>query len=89
MNSRYLQRVFCAGLALSGTLLASPAQSAPRTPVDDATVIEKLPFRAGDSRARELDTLRATARKAPGDAAAAVALAQAYFDTAQARGDPR
>ena len=74
---------------MSGTLLASPAQSAPRTPVDDATVIEKLPFRAGDSRARELDTLRATARKAPGDAAAAVALAQAYFDTAQARGDPR
>jgi tetratricopeptide (TPR) repeat protein len=57
--------------------------------VDDATVIEKLPFRAGESRARELDALRASARKAPGDAAVAAALAQAYFDTAQARGDPR
>ena len=79
----------CAVLALSGALLASPAQSAPRTPVDDATVIEKLPFRAGDSRARELEALRASARKAPGDAAAAAALAEAYFGTAQARGDPR
>ena len=89
MHSRYFQRSFCAGLALCSSLLASPAQSAPRTPVDDATVIEKLPFRAGESRARELDALRASARKAPGDAAVAAALAQAYFDTAQARGDPR
>ena len=89
MHSRYLQRSFCAGLALCSSLLASPAQSAPRTPVDDATVIEKLPFRAGESRARELDALRASARKAPGDAAVAAALAQAYFDIAQARGDPR
>ena len=79
----------CAVLALSSALLASPAQSAPRTPVDDATVIEKLPFRAGDSRARELEALRASARKAPGDAAAAAALAEAYFGMAQARGDPR
>ncbi len=79
----------CAVLALSSALLASPAQSAPRTPVDDATVIEKLPFRAGDSRARELEALRASARKAPGDAAAAAARAEAYFGMAQARGDPR
>ena len=83
------QRSLCAGLVLCGTLLASPAQSAPRTPTDDATVIEKLPFRAGDSRARELDALRTRARKAPRDTAAAAALAQAYFDMAQARGDPR
>lgn len=74
---------------MCGVLLASPAQSAPRTPADDATVIETLPLRAGDSRARELDALRASARKAPHDAAVAAALAQAYFDTAQARGDPR
>ena len=74
---------------MCGVLLVSTAQSAPRTPADDATVIETLPFRAGDSRARELDALRASARKAPGDAAVAAALAQAYFDTAQARGDPR
>ena len=89
MNSRYLQRSFCAGLALCGIFLALPARSVPRTPVDDAVVIEKLPYRAGDSRARELDILRASARNAPGDAVAATALAQAYFDMAQARSDPR
>jgi tetratricopeptide (TPR) repeat protein len=76
-------------LALLCELLAGQAQAVPRTPVNDATVIEKLPFRAGDSRARELETLRASARKSPGDAAAAEALAQAYFGMAQARGDPR
>ena len=89
MNSRYLQRSISVVFVLCGSLLTTPAQSVPRTPVDDATVIEKLPLRASDSRARELDALRASARKAPGDAAVAAALANAYFDTAQARGDPR
>ena len=89
MRFNYYQRVFCSVWVLYSALLATTAQSAPRTPVSDATVIEKLPFRAGDSRARELETLRASARKSPGDAAAAAALAQAYFDMAQARSDPR
>jgi Tfp pilus assembly protein PilF len=89
MRFNYYQRVFCSVWVLSSALLAPTAQSAPRTPVSDATVIEKLPFRAGDSRARELETLRASARQSPGDAAAAAALAQAYFDMAQARSDPR
>ena len=89
MSFNYYQRAFCTAWVLCGALLAPTAQSVPRTPVDDATVIEKLPFRAGDSRARELETLRASARRAPGDAAAAAALAQAYFDMAQARSDPR
>jgi len=89
MRFNCYQQPLCAGLVLFGTLLASPAQSAPRTPTDEAAVIEKLPFRAGDSRARELDALRARARKSPRDTAAAAALAQAYFDMAQARGDPR
>jgi len=89
MRFNYYQRVFCSVWVLYSALSAPTAQSAPRTPVSDATVIEKLPFRAGDSRARELETLRASARKSPGDAAAAAALAQAYFDMAQARSDPR
>ena len=89
MNIRYWQRLFCAVLALAATLMAAPAHPAPRTPSDDKTVIERLPFRAGDSRARELAELRAAARTTPGDATAAVALAQAYFEMAQARGDPR
>jgi len=89
MNFRYCQRLLGAALVLLATLLAAPAQAAPRTPPDDTTVIERLPFRAGDSRARELADLRDAVRKAPGDAAPAVALAQAYFAMAQARGDPR
>ena len=76
-------------MVLSYALMALPAQSAPHTPASDAAVIEKLPFRAGDSRARELEALRARARQAPGDVAVAAALAQAYFNMAQARGDPR
>jgi tetratricopeptide (TPR) repeat protein len=89
MNIGYYQQRLPAALALVGALMAMPALALPRTPVDDKTVIEKLPFRAGDSRARELEALRAAARKAPADPNAAVALAQAYFDMAQARGDPR
>lgn len=89
MNSRNIPRSFCTLLVFSSALLALPVQPAPRTPVDDATVIEKLPFRAGDRSARELEALRASARKAPGDATAAAALAIAYFEMAQARGDPR
>ena len=76
-------------LVFFGVLLSLPAQPVPRTPVDDAAVIEKLPFRAGDSSARELEALRVSARKAPGNATTAAALALAYFDMAQARGDPR
>jgi len=92
MNFRYYLRElrsFKLGVALVAALLATPALSAPRTPTDANTVIERLPFRAGDTQARELAQLRATVRQAPDDAAAAVALAQAYFDLALARGDPR
>jgi hypothetical protein len=64
-------------------------QAAPRTPVDDSEVLERLAVRAGDATARSLAALRAAARKAPQDAAAAAALAEAYFDVASARGDPR
>ena len=69
--------------------LASKAQAAPYTPVDDSEVIERLPFRAGDSDARDLSDLRAAVASAPSDQAASVKLAQKYFDLAMARGDPR
>lgn len=76
-------------MALFVAMLSAPALTMPRTPTQDAVVIERLPFRAGDSRARALADLRANVLKAPDDAAAAVKLAQAYFNLAQARGDPR
>lgn len=65
------------------------AVAAPRKPTSDKEVLDKLPLRAGDTSVRELSTLRAAAANAPADANAAAALAQAYFDLAIARGDPR
>ena len=75
---------------LALALLAAVAtHAAPRTPTQDAEVLEKLPTRAGDSVSRELSRLRAQVAKAPTDSALATELAQRYFDLALARGDPR
>lgn len=75
------------GLALA--LLSAPLPAAPYTPTQDTQVLETLPSRAADPTARELATLRAAVAKAPTDPEPATALAQAYFDQAIARGDPR
>lgn len=64
-------------------------QAAPRTPSADSEVLERLPMRPGDNSARELGVLRAALAASPAEAGAASALAQAYFDLAMARGDPR
>ena len=69
--------------------MALPAGAVPTTPKDDAVILERLPFRAGDTAARELGVLRKAVVDAPLDQMAAVALAQKYFDLAMARGDPR
>ena len=66
-----------------------PVQAAPYTPAADSVVIERLPFRTGDTTARELAALRSQVDRAPSDQAPAVELAQKYFDLAMARGDPR
>lgn len=69
--------------------LALPAHAAPRKPLVDTEVLERLPLRAGDASARELAARRRQMMAAPGDPASAAQLAQAYFDLALARGDPR
>nr|MDP2190492.1 hypothetical protein [Rhodoferax sp.] len=69
--------------------LALLAHAAPRTPMADAEVLERLPWRAGDADARELSALRTAVSKAAGDPVPAEQLAQRYFDLAGARGDPR
>lgn len=76
-------------LAISLVLGAGALQAAPRTPLSDSEVLEHLPMRPGDSTARGLAALRAALATKPADALAAAALAQAYFDLAMARGDPR
>jgi hypothetical protein len=65
------------------------AIAAPRKPTADSEVLERLPQRAGDADARELATLRSRMMTAPANPGPAVQLAQAYFDLAMARGDPR
>jgi hypothetical protein len=65
------------------------ALSAPRTPKDDAEVLERLPSRPNDPAMAELRRLRAAAAAAPADSSAATNLARSYFDLANAEGDPR
>ena len=65
------------------------ALASPYTPKDNAEVIGRLPFRVGDSDARQLTALRAAAASAPADQVPAVALIQKYIELAMARSDPR
>lgn len=76
-------------MILQALMLATESYAVPRTPGNDAEVLEKLPSRAADGTARELAALRAAVAKAPTDASLAAELAQRYFDLALAQGDPR
>jgi hypothetical protein len=75
------------GLCLASATLPAPA--APFTPSDDARVLERVPPRGGDPRARELQALRDALRREPRNADAAAALAQRWIGDALAEGDPR
>lgn len=75
--------------ALLSALAACAACAAPFLPASDAQVLERLPARASDPRAQELQALRAAWRQSPGDADRAVRLAERYFDAVAAEGDPR
>ncbi|MBA4176989.1 MAG: hypothetical protein C0505_10590 [Leptothrix sp. (in: Bacteria)] len=70
-------------------LAAGHSSAAPRIPTSDAEVLATVPARASDPRARELAALRSAWRVRPQDEAAAVALAQRYFEQVAAEGDPR
>jgi len=69
--------------------LALPVVAAPHLPSSDAQVLERIPARALDAQARELQALRAAWRAQPGDADLAVRLARRYVEAALADGDPR
>jgi len=72
-------------------LLCLPAvlPAAPYTPTDDAKVVERVPARASDPRARELHALRQQLRRSPQDLDLAVRFAQRCYDEVAAQGDPR
>ena len=67
----------------------APAWAAPFTPTADSQVLERVPARASDPAARELQALRQAWRAQPQDLASATRLAERYFDEVGATGDPR
>ena len=68
---------------------AATAFAAPFVPSADDQVLERLPARATDPRARELLQLRNAWRRDPSNVDAAVRLARRYFEEVAAEGDPR
>jgi tetratricopeptide (TPR) repeat protein len=82
---------FLAHLAAGPTsLCAAPlAHAAAFTPSNDAQVLERVPARASDPAARELQALRQAWRANPQDLPTALRLAERCFDEVSATGDPR
>lgn len=70
-------------------LVAQSMHAAPFTPTDDQQVLERVPVRAGNPRARELQALRTALQREPRNADAAARLAQHWIEDALAEGDPR
>ena len=85
-NFRRINRVL---LSLLVSVIALTVHAAPRKPLDDTEVLERLPGRAGDASSRELAAMRAAMTSAANNPGPAAELAQRYFDLAMARGDPR
>jgi hypothetical protein len=85
LPSSCLPLLLCAAL----TGLTGATSAAPYLPASDAQVLARVPARASDPRARELETLRQAWRRDPQDMGAAVRLASRYFDDVAAEGDPR
>ncbi len=88
LSSRTTPSIATACLAM-GIAWAWPVAAAPRTPLSDSEVVERLPSRADDPAQRELRQLRAALAAAPGSPAPAIALARFHFGLAQEDGDAR
>jgi Tfp pilus assembly protein PilF len=77
-------------LTFTLTLALSPhLAAAPRVPGSDTEVLARVPARAVDPRARDLQQLRAAWRANPRDAGLSARLAARYVEQAGADGDPR
>lgn len=77
------------GCALAvAALLSAPAAAAPFTPVNDDTVLERVPP-AGDPQTRDLAVLHRLLQAAPANAEIAARYARAAIQRGRAQGDPR
>lgn len=65
------------------------ALAAPFVPSTDQQVVERLPTKANDAAAREINALRVASRREPGNVMLAVDLARRWFEQAGVDGDPR
>lgn len=86
LKTAYMRKLLVFALSW---LAALPGQAAPRVPVEDREVLERLPLRPRDPVATQLRELRLAATAARADPAAAAPLARRYFALAMAEGDPR
>jgi tetratricopeptide (TPR) repeat protein len=75
-------------LVLSVAICLS-AHAAPFVPGNDQQVLERLPARSADPRARDMARLRQQVSAHPRDIDLAVQLARRYFEEVAAEGDPR
>ena len=89
IHSPAFQRAALTSAILFALCTAAPTQAAPRVPTSDQEVLERLPLRPGDPVQQTLRALRDRSARAPGEAAPAAELAQAYYRLAQREGDPR
>lgn len=67
----------------------SLAFAAPRVPVADDEVLERLPTTVGDLRLRELRPMREAIARDPNNLPVAVSLARRYVEAGRTTGDPR
>lgn len=65
------------------------AHSEPFIPLSDTTILEHLPFKAGDRTSRELRQLRDELAENPHNLDKAIALSRRYYQLSLADGDPR
>ena len=76
-------------IGLAAAFSATAVWAAPRTPMSDSEVLERVPARASDPAAREMQALRQAWRAQPQDLDTATRLAWRYQQEVAATGDPR
>ena len=81
--------ILAAAVMAWGALLGMPVAGAPYRPTEASMVLERLPLKKADERARALAADRARLAAAPRDPALAMQVAKTYYELAGAEGDPR
>lgn len=80
---------FAVPLLIALSVAGGAASAAPYRPTDPATVLERLPLRQGDPRARALAADRVRLAADPRNTTVALRVADHYYSLAGAEGDPR